>query len=186
MECEAHLPFAGLHHLLRPVLPRANALPPPQRQALLTAFGILDAGVPAIFLVGLAALNLLADVAADEPLLMVADDVHWLDPPTAAVLTFVGRRLEQDQILFLAAMRDGFQSRLTAARLPELVPEPLGEAPSADRGPSTNATPCRGRRGRLGRQALREVPAVTAYRSFPGARTTRSASPARRRSPTMR
>jgi hypothetical protein len=131
VECEAHLPFAGLHQLLRPELARAEGLPAPQGQARLTAFGILDAGVPAIFLVGLAALNLLADVAADEPLLLVADDVHWLDTPTAEVLAFVGRRLESDRILVLAAMRDGVQSPLTAARLPELVLEPLGEAPSA-------------------------------------------------------
>jgi AAA ATPase domain len=128
VECETHLPFAGLHQLLRPVLARAEGLPPPQRQALLTAFGFLDAGVPVIFLVGLGALNLLAD----EPVLLVADDVDWLDAPTAEVLTFVGRRLESDPILFLAAMRDAFQSPLTAARLPELVLEPLGEAPSAD------------------------------------------------------
>jgi hypothetical protein len=65
---EAHLPFAGLHQLLPPVLLRADALPPLLRQALLTAFGILDAGVPANFLVGLAAPNLLADVAGGRRL----------------------------------------------------------------------------------------------------------------------
>jgi AAA ATPase domain len=132
VESEAHLAFAGLHQLLRPVLGQVDELPPPQRKALLTAFGVLDGEAPAIFLVGLATLNLLADIAAEKPLLLVADDVQWLDTPTAEVLAFVGRRLGSDRILLLAAMRDGFQSPLVAARLPELVIEPLSEAPSAE------------------------------------------------------
>lgn len=131
VESEAHLAFAGLHQLLRPVLRQVDQLPPPQRKAVLTAFGVLDGDPPAIFLVGLATLNLLADIAAEQPLLMVADDVQWLDTPTAEVLAFVGRRLGSDHILLLAAMRDGFQSPLVAARLPELVLEPLNKAPSA-------------------------------------------------------
>ncbi len=132
VESEAHLAFAGLHQLLRPVLVQADELPPPQRKALLTAFGVLDGDAPALFLVGLATLNLLADIAAEKPLFLVADDVQWLDTPTAEALAFVGRRLASDRILLLAAMRDGFHSPLVAARLPELVIEPLSEAPSAE------------------------------------------------------
>jgi predicted ATPase len=131
VESEAHLPFAGLHQLLRPVLGQADGLPAPQRNALLTAFGTLDGDAPSIFLVGLATLNLLSDVAGEESLLVVADDVHWLDTPTAEVLAFVGRRLGSDRILLLAAMREGFHSPLVAARLQELVIEPLSEASSA-------------------------------------------------------
>jgi predicted ATPase len=132
VESEAHLAFAGLHQLLRPVLGRADELPPPQRKALLTAFGVLDGDPPVLFLVGLATLNLLADIAAVKPLLLVADDVQWLDTPTAEVLAFVGRRLGSDRILLLAAMRDGFRSPLVAAKLPERVIEPLSEDQSAE------------------------------------------------------
>src|SRR5215469_8556601 len=39
IEAEAHLPFAGLHQLLRPVLGAAERLPGPQRDALRAAFG---------------------------------------------------------------------------------------------------------------------------------------------------
>jgi hypothetical protein len=131
VESETHLPFAGLHQLLRPLLGQVDELPAPQRKALLIAFGALDGDAPAIFLVGLATLNLLADAASEEPLVVVADDVHWLDTPTAEVLAFVGRRLGSDPILLLAAMRDAFQNPLVSARLPELVIEPLSEAPSA-------------------------------------------------------
>ena len=42
IEAEAHLPFAGLHHLLRPVLSEMGRLPAAQRDALSTAFGMSD------------------------------------------------------------------------------------------------------------------------------------------------
>ena len=43
VQAEARLPFAGLHQLLQPVLPLAEQLPPRQRAALLSAFGMADA-----------------------------------------------------------------------------------------------------------------------------------------------
>ncbi len=66
-----------------------------------------------------------------RPAALVAEDVHWLDAPTAEMHAFVGRRLESDRIFLLAAMRAGFESPLVAARLPELVTEPLSAAAAA-------------------------------------------------------
>jgi hypothetical protein len=59
----------------------------------------------------------LSDVAGEECLLLVADDVHWLDTRTTEVLAYVGRRLGSDRILLLAVMREGFHSPLVATRL---------------------------------------------------------------------
>src|ERR687887_386292 len=59
VQSEAHLPFAGLHQLLRPILARAEGLPVRQRVALLAAFGMTDAAAPDRFLIALAALELL-------------------------------------------------------------------------------------------------------------------------------
>ena len=60
VQSEAHLPFAGLHQLLRPILGGAAELPAPQRAALLAAFGMSDAAAPDRFLIALAVLDLVA------------------------------------------------------------------------------------------------------------------------------
>jgi DNA-binding NarL/FixJ family response regulator len=59
------------------------------------------------------------DVAGDAPVLLIVEDAHWLDPPTADVLAFVARRIESDPVVLLAATRDGYPSALADAGLPE-------------------------------------------------------------------
>src|SRR4051794_13245477 len=120
VQSEAHLPFAGLHQLLRPVRERASELPEIQRAALDAAFGLTDQAAPEQYRIAMAALDLLSDVGADAPLLLVVEDAHWLDRPTAEVLAFVARRIESDPIVLLAAIRDGYTSVLGEAGLPEL------------------------------------------------------------------
>ncbi|TQS39696.1 helix-turn-helix transcriptional regulator [Cryptosporangium phraense] len=105
-ESETHLGYAGLHRLLRPHLDRLDRLPAPQRSALSTAFGLVTGSPPDLFLVGLAALTLLADVAADAPLICLVDDAQWLDPESLAALAFVGRRLNADGIGLLVGARE--------------------------------------------------------------------------------
>ncbi len=77
MQVESHPPFAGLHQLLRPLLGEVGDLPDPQRDALLTAFGMTSAPAPDLFLIALAALDLLAD------------DAQWLARSSGDVLAFV-------------------------------------------------------------------------------------------------
>ena len=115
VQSEAHLPFAGLHQLLRPVRERASELPDVQRAALDAAFGLTHEAAPEHFRIAMAALDLVSDVATDAPLLLVVDDAHWLDRPTADVLAFVARRIESDPIVVLAAIRDGYSSVLGEA-----------------------------------------------------------------------
>jgi predicted ATPase len=47
-----------------------------------------------LFLIGLATLGLVAERAAESPLLFVVDDAHWLDRPSVQVLEFVARRVD--------------------------------------------------------------------------------------------
>jgi predicted ATPase len=89
VQAESHLPFAGLHQLLRPLLGEVGELPDPQRDALLTAFGMTSAPALDLFLIALAALDLLAGAAARAPLLLIADDAQWLDRSAGNVLAFV-------------------------------------------------------------------------------------------------
>jgi DNA-binding CsgD family transcriptional regulator len=132
LESEADLPYAGLHQLLQPVLQSAGALPGPQKNALLTALGMRAGAPPEVFLVGLATLSLMEEVADERPLLVVVDDFQWLDGATSSVLSFVARRLESTHILLIAGLRDTFQTTVRSGQLPEIRVEPLSDTASAD------------------------------------------------------
>ena len=126
-ESEAELPYAGLHQLLQPILDAAGALPAPQRAALLTALGMQSGAPPEMFLVALATLTMLDTVSDDSPLVVVADDVQWVDGPTASILTFVARRLESTRVLLVIALRAAYTSPVRSAELTELEVGPLSE-----------------------------------------------------------
>jgi DNA-binding CsgD family transcriptional regulator/tetratricopeptide (TPR) repeat protein len=117
---EARLAFAGLHRLLRQFLGSLERLPGPQRSALETAFGMAEGEAPDIFLIALAALGLVAEGAAESPLLLVVDDAQWLDQPSVEVLAFVARRLEIEPVFLLFAVRDGVASDIDDTDLPAL------------------------------------------------------------------
>ena len=113
VESEMELAFAGLHQLCAPLTGRLEGLPVPQRDALGVAFGLRAGAAPDRFLVGLAVLTLLAEVAEEErPLLCVVDDVQWLDRASAQALAFAARRLLAEPVgLVFAAREPGEQFR---------------------------------------------------------------------------
>jgi len=94
VQSEMELAFAGLQQMCAPMLDHVDELPVPQRDALRTAFGVSAGPAPDRFLVGLAALSLLAEVAAERPLVCLVDDQQWLDRASAQALGFAARRLE--------------------------------------------------------------------------------------------
>lgn len=121
VESESHFAFAGLHQICAALLDRSAALPDPQRAALGVAFGLRGGTAPDRFLVGLATLHLLAEVAEEEPLLCVIDDAQWMDDASTQVLTFVARRLEAERVALVFGVRDPSDRDLTAfAGLPEI------------------------------------------------------------------
>ena len=119
-ESEIELAFAGLHQLCAPMMDRLDRLPGPQRDALATAFGLSSGSPPDRFLVGLAVLSLLSDVAAKEPLVCLIDDGQWLDRVSAQTLAFVARRLMAERVAMVFAARDSSGNEELAG-LPELV-----------------------------------------------------------------
>ncbi|PZG00935.1 LuxR family transcriptional regulator [Micromonospora endophytica] len=126
---ERQFAFAGLHQLCAPLLAHADALPEPQQAALLVAFGLRGGAAPDRFLVGLATLNLLAEVAENGPLLCLVDDAQWLDEASAQVLAFVARRVAAERMALMFALRDADASDVRPfAGLPELRLDGLGES----------------------------------------------------------
>src|SRR5258705_9419628 len=105
VESEMELAFAGLQQLCAPILDRLEHLPGPQRDALRIVFGLSGGSVPDRFLVGLAILSLLSDVAEERPLLCLVDDAQWLDRASVQSLAFVTRRLKAEPIALVFAVR---------------------------------------------------------------------------------
>jgi hypothetical protein len=118
IESEMELAFAGLQQLCAPMLDRLERLPGPQRDALATAFGLRAGDMPDRFLVGLAALGLLSEVAGERPLLCVVDDAQWLDRASAQALGLIARRLVAESVALVFAARVGSEERELAG-LPE-------------------------------------------------------------------
>ncbi|MEU2038509.1 AAA family ATPase [Nocardia niwae] len=126
VEAEQHYAYAGLHRLLYPLRTELDGLPQRQRDALASAFGTSDSvEEPTAYLVGLAALTLLADTANLRPLLIVAEDVHALDLASAQVLAFIARRIDSEPIALIASLREGIGTPLADAGLSLMQLEPL-------------------------------------------------------------
>jgi hypothetical protein len=111
VESEMELAFAGLHQLCASFLNRLERLPGPQRDALGTAFGLRGGDAPDRFLVGLAVLSLLSDVADERPLVCIVDDAQWLDAASAQALAFVAHRLGAESVGLVVAMREPLGER---------------------------------------------------------------------------
>jgi DNA-binding CsgD family transcriptional regulator len=105
IESEMELPYAGVHQLCAPMLDQLTDLPPPQRDALRTAFGLSAGAAPDRFLVALATLSLLALAAAERPLLCLVDDAQWLDTVSGQIVGFVARRLGAESVAMVLALR---------------------------------------------------------------------------------
>jgi DNA-binding CsgD family transcriptional regulator len=119
VESEMDLAYSGLHQLCAPLLDHLGELPVPQRDALATVFGLSTGPAPDRFLVGLAALTLVAQAAEQQPLACIVDDAQWLDGASAQLLGFVARRLLAERVALVCAARTGIGDGVLAG-LPAL------------------------------------------------------------------
>ncbi|MGW3345811.1 helix-turn-helix transcriptional regulator [Nonomuraea rubra] len=131
VESESELPYAAAHQLLRPVAERLAAIPAGQAAALRAAFGLGEPVEGDRFLVSVAVLSLLSEVAEERPLLCLVDDAHWLDGASADALAFVARRLEAEGVVLLFAARDEEPG----------IPSRTGTGPPTARAPHPPAGP---------------------------------------------
>ena len=120
VESESALAFAGLTSVLRPVFEHMERLPEPQAGALGSALALRTSRPVDRFAVALATLTLLAAAADEAPLLVILDDAHWLDAPSAEALMFAARRISHDAIAIIFAARRDERRALAAPGIPTL------------------------------------------------------------------
>jgi DNA-binding CsgD family transcriptional regulator len=128
-ESEMELAFAGLQLLCAHMMHAADRLPSLQRESLEIVFGLRAAKTPNPFIVGLAVLRLLTQVAAGRPMMCIVDDAQWLDDASARTLAFVARRLSSEGIALVLAVRVVDEQ---FADLPQLALEGLGDDDSRE------------------------------------------------------
>jgi DNA-binding CsgD family transcriptional regulator/tetratricopeptide (TPR) repeat protein len=127
---ESQFALGALYQLCRPLLGDLDALPEPQQIALRVAFGQQAGAAPDRFVIGLAVLNLLSELADKQPLLCIVDDAQWLDEASAQVLAFVARRVGGVRLALLFSLRDPSDDGdlRSFAGLPELRLHGLAES----------------------------------------------------------
>jgi len=127
-EFEADVSFAGLNQVMHPLLGELQRLDAAHRQALTVALGLGDGPPPSQLLVANAALALLRQAAVATALLVIVDDLPWLDRASAVVLGFAARRLDGSRVGLIAASRAGEEGFFERAGLPGYELQPLDNA----------------------------------------------------------
>src|SRR5206468_10478307 len=108
-----------------------DRLPDGPRAALDAVFGQSNGDPPSVMSLGIAMLALLSNAASDKPQLLLLDDGHWLDGPSADVCGFVGRRLAGTPVNLVVALRTEVASPFDSAAFTELPVPALGEEAAA-------------------------------------------------------
>ncbi|MFF2147375.1 BREX system ATP-binding domain-containing protein [Kitasatospora sp. NPDC058190] len=103
-EAETDLAFGALHQAFWLLLQRSGALSAHQREALESALGARS-GTPSGFAVGAAALALLGETVRTAPVLLLLDDLHWIDSSSATVFAFLHRRCAELPVVIVGATR---------------------------------------------------------------------------------
>src|SRR5262245_59473902 len=132
VEFEARTSFSGLNQVFLPLLGALRQLAPVHRHALNVALGFGDGTPPTRLVVSNAALALLRETAHTQPVLVILDDLPWLDRASAGVLSFVARRLSGSQIGLIGASRTGAVDFFDHVGLPELEVPRLDDAAAGE------------------------------------------------------
>lgn len=128
VEAESELPYSGLFELLRPLLGDLAALPERQVQALSAALALGPAVAADPFAVAAATLSLLAAAAGRGPVLVIVDDLQWLDSASVEALAFAVRRLVHEPVAVLVGLRSATRIGVGLATTGGGTEPPLGFA----------------------------------------------------------
>jgi hypothetical protein len=131
VEFETEVSFSALNQLLSPLHGALNWLAEAERTALTVALGFEDGPAPDRFRVAAALVSVLRASAAVRPVLVIVDDLHWVDRSSAAVLGFLGRSRAAARVGLLAAFRTDADTFFDRDGLPEHELQPLAEEAAA-------------------------------------------------------
>ena len=129
VQSELALPYAALHQLCARMIGRRDRLPAPQADAIAVALGGLAGRPPDRFLVSLAALGLLSDLAGERPVLCLIDDAQWIDQESLQALAFVARRAEADSFALVFSTRIALDD---LAGIPRVLVQGLADPDARD------------------------------------------------------
>lgn len=118
IESDVDLGFASLMELTRPVVQLVPAVASPQADALRAALGLAAPVDTSRFLVAAGLLSLLVVAAERSPVLVLVDDLQWVDQESAQSLLFAARRLRADKVGVIMTMRSGEQLPVRVDGLP--------------------------------------------------------------------
>ena len=106
---ESNVAWSGLSELLRPLLGQIRSLPVGHAAPLAAALALGPPAEGDRFAIGAATLSLIAAAAAQSPVVVIIDDLQWVDAPSAQAILFAGRRLAAEGVALLLARRDGLE-----------------------------------------------------------------------------
>jgi DNA-binding NarL/FixJ family response regulator len=108
IETEQELAFAGLYSLLHPLVGFLGSQPGRHAAAVRAALGLGEDEIPPERLAVAAGTHGLLVAAAEHgALLLLVDDLHWLDSASLEALTFALRRLGSDAVACVMTTRSG-------------------------------------------------------------------------------
>ncbi|MEU7875211.1 AAA family ATPase [Dactylosporangium sp. NPDC049140] len=131
VEFETEISFSALHQLIYPLSDRVDRLAGHHREVLDQILGLAAGSPQDPLVISTAVRALLREAAAERPLLVLIDDVPWIDRASATVLGFGVRRIGDDPITLVAAARTGADSMFDQVGLPEREIRPLAAQPAA-------------------------------------------------------
>ncbi|MFE3202362.1 helix-turn-helix transcriptional regulator [Embleya sp. NPDC059237] len=127
VEFEAEVSFAGLHQLVAPLIAEIAALPAECRRAVGVAVGLAEGNAPDRLALTNALLALLSQAAGRDAVLVVVDDLQWLDPASATLFGSLARRISGSRIGLLGVVRTGEGGVFEDAGLAEITVGPLDQ-----------------------------------------------------------
>jgi DNA-binding CsgD family transcriptional regulator/ABC-type iron transport system FetAB ATPase subunit len=132
VQSEAQIPFAGLSELLRPALQYLDRIPKHLAGALEGALALVPSRAEDRFALGAATLSLLCAYAEDRFVLVLVDDIQWIDGSSADAMSFAFRRLLADPVAVVLTARAGEASFLDVSDFPRLRLEGLDVESASD------------------------------------------------------
>ncbi len=112
LEAEVEMAWSGLAGLVDRHLDRLAALPAARAASINAALALTGAGAPVEpFGVAVAARDLIAEAAEEAPIVVLVDDLPWIDVSSRLVLSYIAEHLDVERVAMIATRRPTVDAR---------------------------------------------------------------------------